>query len=110
MKRINFKPEFKDKILAGEKTATMRWKSQNWHEGEVRAAVTGQNGKPAFLTPVEKAFCRVKCKKATLTTFGKVTDEMAQRCGVTRDWYLKEYPGASEFSPIYVYEFEVVKE
>lgn len=110
MRRITFKPEFVDLIRTGQKTMTMRWKCQKWYAGEVRAAVTSQNGKPAFLTPAKDAFAHVKCTKEYTMLYGDLTDEIAARCGVTKDWYKNESPCAGAGNTLYVYEFEVVEE
>lgn len=111
MKRITFKPDFVPLILSGQKRHTSRWGKTperdplEWPRGDFRAAVTGKDGKPAFLTPAVDAFAVLRLDSKRCMFWTDFTEEHARLCGVTRDWYLKERPDAKPFDEIWIYEF-----
>ena len=109
LKRITFKTEHEGPINEDRKQATSRWSDQNWKVGEKRAAVAPRNGKPAFLTPASEAFAILECTKAERMFWKDYTDEHAAKCGVSRDWYLKERPDARDLDRISYYEFRRVE-
>ncbi len=108
MKRVSFKTEFVPDIKEGIKQHTSRWKDLHWRVGEVRAAVTSQNGKPAFLTPVADRFAELECVSAEAKFWKDFTEDDAKKCTVTRDWYTKERAPA-DMDRIYLYGFKVVE-
>ena len=110
MKRISFKPEFKEPILTGVKTATARWRDLKLKPGEIVAAVTAQDGKPAFLVPAKDAFAHLEIEYAWPRQWATMGESDAKRTGVTLDWYLKEKPDAKPDDTIWFYTFKRIKE
>lgn len=109
MKRLTFKPEFVPDILAEMKCFTSRWRPQKLKVGDVVAAVTAQDGKPAFLVPARDGFATLEITSVREMFWKDFTEEDAADCGVTRDWYLRENPTASEFSRIYKYGWQLME-
>lgn len=126
MKRITFKPEFVDKILSGEKTATSRWVPNNskgfnplnlqqWDD--VAAVTSGtritSEGKkrfvPAFLRPASEGFATLLIEQCEVIRWKEFKEEHAARCCVTREWYLAERPDAKPNDWIAIYGFRVVR-
>ncbi len=105
MKRITFKAESVGPILDGSKTATVGWRDQKWEVGEVRAAVTGRNCRPAFSTTAVEAFAILECVSATSRPWGSFTESDAALCGVTRDWYRHARPSPDDMDLIHTYQF-----
>lgn len=105
MKRVGFKTEFVPRILDGSKRFTSRWRPLPVKAGEVVAAVSRQGRTPAHLVPASKAFAHVRFDSHEEKRWADFTEEDAARCGVTRDWYLRERPGAPGEDTIHVYGF-----
>jgi hypothetical protein len=108
VKRLTFKPEFVPDILAEKKRHTSRWRDQKLKVGDRAAAVTGQNGKPAFLVPARDGFATLEITSVEGIFWKDFTEEDAADCGVTRDWYLKEKPDASPDDLIYKYGWKLL--
>lgn len=108
MKRLTFKAEHKPKVLAGTKRFTSRWRDLKLNVGETVAAVSAQNGRPAFLVPASDAFAKVLIESVEKKLWRDFTEEDAAKCGVTRAWYLKERPNAKDTDEIFNYGFWVI--
>lgn len=108
MKRLTFKPEHVEPIKNGTKRFTSRWRDPKLKVGDVVAAVTGQNGKPAFLTPANDAFATLRITSVEKLFWKDFTEDDARRCGVTRGWYLKEKPFPDPLGLIHMVGFEEV--
>ena len=109
MKRLSFKPEFRDKVQDGTKRFTSRWRSQYLVVGDIVAATEPKNGNPAFLTKAEEGFATLRITSVDTKFWQDFTEADAADCGVTRDWYLRERPDAKELDRIWKYGFEVVE-
>lgn len=85
--RLRFQREFHAKIIAGEKTATMRWgKPKPFQVGDVIALTEG------VYTKYADAFAYARVVEKQSITWGDVTEVMLAQTGVNRDWYLSRYP------------------
>lgn len=107
MKRLTFKPQHVDPVLAGTKRFTSRWRDQRLVVGDVVAAVTSNGKKPAFLTPASEAFAHLRITSVDAKFWKDFTDHDAADCGVTREWYTAGRT-PSDMDRIYKYGFEVV--
>jgi hypothetical protein len=107
MKRITFKSDFVDAILCGTKRQTCRWRYPKLQSGDVVAAVTASNGRPAFLVPASDRFATLRILSCEPVFWEDFTDEQAAESGVTRDWYLRENPTASSHQRLWVIKFEI---
>ena len=109
MKRLSFKPEFQKPIRKGLKTATARWRDLKLKPGDIVAAVTSQNGKPAFLIPASDAFAHLQIEYAWPRQFCTMGESDCRQTGVSLDWYLKERPDAKPDDTIWFYTFKRVE-
>jgi hypothetical protein len=105
VKRLTFKREFVEDVHSGKKRFTSRWQGLGLHAGDVVAAVCRNGNRPAFLVPASEAFAILRIESAELIPWGEFTEDHAAKCGVTRDWYLKENPGATANDCIFMYGF-----
>lgn len=88
MTRISFTGPNARAILDGTKDMTHRWRPLKIAQGQTVAAVTGRDGKPAFLTPVALAFAHLEVLRITEVDFdawvansGAAMPNIADRCG-----------------------------
>jgi hypothetical protein len=109
MKRLTFKPEFVPLILEGKKRFTSRWTSQRLVEGDIVAAVARNGKTPAFLVPAKDGFARLKITSVESKFWKDFTEQDANDCTVTRDWYMDERTPA-EFDRIHKYGWELIEE
>lgn len=110
MKRLTFKPEHVDPIKDGTKKQTCRWRDQKINAGEIVAAVSAKDGKPAFLTPASERFALLLVTHVESKPWRDFTDEDAAKSGVDRAWYLQEKPDVNPWDPIFIYTFEKARE
>ena len=109
MRRVTFQPEFQVDILREEKIQTMRLSPLKWRIGEVVAAVSPKDGKPGFLVPASEAFCYLRLVDERSVFWVDVTEEDADKCGVTKDWYRERYGARlTDFTRVFIYEFQRV--
>lgn len=113
VKRLTFKKEHERPVAEGTKTGTTRWADQKLTVGQVIAAVTGRDGKPAFLTPASEAFCHLEIIKSEALFFKDYSADHARKCGFqsleeAKDWYRRERPSAGELDRMFFYEFKRV--
>ena len=112
MKRVCFKPEFVEPIRSGRKTATMRFNPLPVYVGDVVAAVTSQDGKPAFFAWVEDRFATLRIDAVFKTTVETMTTQQAWEAGFAtldeaRKWYLARRDQGD--GALWGYAFEVVE-
>lgn len=110
MKRLGFKPQFKQDILDGKKRCTIRKSPIRLYTGDIVSAVSGKAGKPDFLIPASEGFATIEITNVADYFWKDITDEMANKSGVTRQWYIDTY-GAElcDYTRMVVIEFKVVK-
>lgn len=117
MKRLTFKPEHVEGILAGSKTWTNRWKWQGLVIGDVVAAVTAKDGKPAFLTKADDRFATLRITEVRPASLPPpdgadcLTGDMAKRAGFATldeaiEWYEARRPAGAYW--LWGYGFEVM--
>lgn len=108
MKRLPFKNEHVPKVKDGSKEWTSRWSDLKLYPGDIVSATTGKNGKPAFLIPASEGFATVEILSHDVKFWQDFTENDAARCGVTKDWYLKERPSAMPLDRIHLYHFRLL--
>lgn len=109
--RLTFKQEHVAKVLAQTKTATFRRKvPYGVTPGAVVAAVTSQNGKPAFLTPAADRFALLDIQSVERLWFRDYTLADALAAGFSdlltaQEWYQRTDPTIAPLSTLFRISF-----
>lgn len=111
MKRLTFNAHSRERILAGVKDMTHRWKPiPGIHAGDKCSAVSGLPKKPAFLTPAKDGFAYLEVLAVEHVRFDSITEDFACRSGFGSRaeaiaFYSKEKPDSKPGTFIYRYKF-----
>jgi uncharacterized protein YqfB (UPF0267 family) len=99
MKRLTFKPEFRDDILSGRKTATIRASNKHLLVGDKVAAVNH------FLTPAKEAFAILEITEEQAVFWKYVTNGHKARTLASDEWYAAHIPMLSDMTLVWFYGF-----
>lgn len=117
MKRLPFKAEFQEPILAGIKTYTARWNNPKLRTGDVVAATCRRGNVPAHLVAAKDRFALVKITDDGVIPWfpgGVMPMAMDWRAAgfetrqAAQEWYEARRPVGNNF--IHWLRFEVVPE
>lgn len=91
-RRLIFQAEFRDSLLNGTKTATMRQASSP----NVKALLPGDIviGVEGLFTRVVDGFAQFDVTEVQILSWGEVTDAHLARTRATREWYERRYGAA----------------